>query len=210
MSHYNLSFFIAGDFVWLYEMVKLIYTLSDHKDDVNYCAFSSSYLATCSLDKTVRLYTLSNFEELAYSPLKGHTYAVHCCCFSSSGYILASCSTDGNTVLWNTQNGLKLAVLEHPSRSPVRICRFSPDSSCLVSGAADGSVNLWNVQTLKVYRWVLQVRITGKVLHKYYVTENYYIQFFLHLVIITLKGPLDLHLHKVRWSNLFLLTIKMV
>ncbi|KAJ6660808.1 hypothetical protein lerEdw1_017434 [Lerista edwardsae] len=70
----------------------------------------------------------------------------------TTGHILASCSTDGNTVLWNTQNGLKLAVLEHPCRSPVRICRFSPDSSCLVSGAADGSVNLWNVQSLKVYR----------------------------------------------------------
>ncbi|XP_066468133.1 WD repeat, SAM and U-box domain-containing protein 1 [Tiliqua scincoides] len=133
-------------------MVKLIHTLAHHKDDVNYCAFSSSYLATCSLDKTVRLYTLSSFEELAYSPLKGHTYAVHCCCFSSSGHILASCSTDGNTVLWNTQNGLKLAVLEHPCRSPVRICRFSPDSTSLVSGATDGSVNIWNVQSLKVYR----------------------------------------------------------
>uniref|UniRef100_A0A8D2IQY6 WD repeat, SAM and U-box domain-containing protein 1 n=1 Tax=Varanus komodoensis TaxID=61221 RepID=A0A8D2IQY6_VARKO len=133
-------------------MVKLICTLADHKDDVNCCALSSSYLATCSLDKTIRLYSLSNFVELPYSPLKGHTYAVHCCCFSPLGNILASCSTDGNTVLWNTENGLKLAVLEHPCRNPVRICRFSPNSTYLVSGAADGSVNLWNVQSLKVYR----------------------------------------------------------
>ncbi|XP_062826700.1 WD repeat, SAM and U-box domain-containing protein 1 isoform X2 [Anolis carolinensis] len=133
-------------------MVKLICTLVDHKDDVNCCAFSSSFLATCSLDKTVRLYSLSNFEELPYSPLEGHTYAVHCCCFSPLGHVLASCSTDGNTVLWNTHNGLKLAVLEHPCRNPVRICRFSPDSTFLVSGAADGSVNLWKVQSLKVYR----------------------------------------------------------
>ncbi|XP_063174402.1 WD repeat, SAM and U-box domain-containing protein 1 [Candoia aspera] len=133
-------------------MVKLICTLADHKDDVNYCAFSSSYLATCSLDKTVRLYSLNNFSEVPYSPLKGHTYAVHCCCFSPLGHILASCSTDGNIILWNTQNGLKLAVLEHPCRNPLRICRFSPDSTYLVSGAADGSVNLWNVQTLKLYR----------------------------------------------------------
>ncbi|KAJ7345723.1 hypothetical protein JRQ81_001673, partial [Phrynocephalus forsythii] len=132
------------------QMVKLICTLRDHKDDVNCCAFSSSYLATCSLDKTVRLYSLSNFNELPYSPLRGHTYAVHCCCFSSLGHILASCSTDGTTILWNTENGLKLAVLEHPCRSPIRICRFSPDSTYMVSGAADGSVNLWNVQSLKV------------------------------------------------------------
>ncbi|XP_006880863.1 PREDICTED: WD repeat, SAM and U-box domain-containing protein 1 isoform X2 [Elephantulus edwardii] len=133
-------------------MVKLIHTLADHSDDVNCCAFSSSLLATCSLDKTVRLYSLSDFTELPHSPLKFHTYAVHCCCFSPSGHLLASCSTDGTTVLWNTQNGHTLAVMEQPSGSPVRVCRFSPDSSCLASGAADGTVVLWNTQSYKLYR----------------------------------------------------------
>ncbi|XP_019060524.1 WD repeat, SAM and U-box domain-containing protein 1 isoform X2 [Fukomys damarensis] len=133
-------------------MVKLIHTLADHSDDVNCCAFSSSLLATCSLDKTIRLYTLSDFTELPYSPLKFHTYAVHCCCFSPSGHILASCSTDGTTVLWSTHNGQTLAVMEQPGGSPVRVCRFSPDSSCLASGAADGTVVLWNAQSHKLYR----------------------------------------------------------
>lgn len=105
-------------------MVKLIHTLADHDDDVNCCAFSASLLATCSLDKTIRLYCLSDFTELPHSPLKFHTYAVHCCCFSPSGHILASCSTDGTTVLWDTQNGQILAVMEQPSGSPVRVCRF--------------------------------------------------------------------------------------
>ncbi|XP_065527243.1 WD repeat, SAM and U-box domain-containing protein 1 isoform X3 [Lathamus discolor] len=133
-------------------MATLIHTLADHNDDINYCAFSSSCLATCSLDKTIRVYSLNNFTELPYSPLKGHTYAVHCCCFSPSGHILASCSTDGTTMIWDTQDGRMLAVLEQPSSSPVRVCRFSPDSTYLVSGAADGSVVLWNVQSLKLYR----------------------------------------------------------
>ncbi|XP_035160670.1 WD repeat, SAM and U-box domain-containing protein 1 isoform X17 [Callithrix jacchus] len=134
-------------------MVKLIHTLADHGDDVNCCAFSFSLLATCSLDKTVRLYSLSDFTELPHSPLKFHTYAVHCCCFSPSGHILASCSTDGTTVLWNTENGQTLAVMEQPSGSPVRVCQFSPDSTCLASGAADGTVVLWNAQSYKLYRW---------------------------------------------------------
>ncbi|KAK2488915.1 hypothetical protein MC885_007680 [Smutsia gigantea] len=125
---------------------------ADHGDDVNCCAFSSSLLATCSLDKTIRLYSLSDFTELPHSPLKFHTYAVHCCCFSPSGHILASCSTDGTTVLWNTENGQTLAVMVQPSGSPVRVCRFSPDSTCLVSGAADGTVVLWNAQSYKLYR----------------------------------------------------------
>ncbi|XP_075385805.1 WD repeat, SAM and U-box domain-containing protein 1 isoform X1 [Tenrec ecaudatus] len=133
-------------------MVKLIHTFADHGDDVNCCAFSSSLLATCSLDKTVRLYSLSDFVELPYSPLKFHTYAVHCCCFSPSGHVLASCSTDGTTVLWDTHSGQTLAVMEQPSGSPVRVCRFSPDSTCLASGAADGTVVLWNTQSYKLYR----------------------------------------------------------
>uniref|UniRef100_A0A9L0IQF7 WD repeat, SAM and U-box domain-containing protein 1 n=1 Tax=Equus asinus TaxID=9793 RepID=A0A9L0IQF7_EQUAS len=133
-------------------MVKLIHTLADHDDDVNCCAFSSALLATCSLDKTIRLYSLSDFSELPHSPLKFHTYAVHCCCFSPSGHILASCSTDGTTVLWNTENGQTLAVMEQPSGSPVRVCQFSPDSTCLVSGAADGTVVMWNAQSYKLYR----------------------------------------------------------
>ncbi|XP_054976509.1 WD repeat, SAM and U-box domain-containing protein 1 isoform X2 [Sorex araneus] len=134
-------------------MVKLIHTIADHRDDVNCCAFSFSLLATCSLDKTVRLYTLSDFTELSYSPLMFHTYTVHCCCFSPSGHVLASCSTDGTTVLWNTQSGQILTVMEQPSGSPVRVCRFSPDSTCLVSGAADGTVVMWNAQTYKLHRW---------------------------------------------------------
>ncbi|NWU97112.1 WSDU1 protein, partial [Upupa epops] len=133
-------------------MATLIRTLADHSDDVNYCAFSSSCLATCSLDKTVRVYSLNDFAELPYSPLKGHTYAVHCCCFSPSGHVLASCSTDGTTLVWDTCSGQMLAVLEQPSGSPVRVCRFSPESTYLVSGGADGTVVLWNVRSLKLYR----------------------------------------------------------
>ncbi|XP_042683156.1 WD repeat, SAM and U-box domain-containing protein 1 [Centrocercus urophasianus] len=133
-------------------MATLVRTLTDHSDDVNCCAFSSSCLATCSLDKSIRIYSLNDFTELPYSPLKGHAYAVHCCCFSPSGHTLASCSTDGTTIVWDTRDGRVLAVLEQPTGSPVRVCRFSPESSYLVSGAADGSVVLWNMLSMKMYR----------------------------------------------------------
>ncbi|NXQ70206.1 WSDU1 protein, partial [Quiscalus mexicanus] len=107
-------------------MATLIHTLSDHSDDVNYCAFSSSCLATCSLDKTIRVYSLSDFAELPYSPLEGHAYAVHCCCFSPSGLVLASCSTDGTSALWDTRDGRRLAVLQQPGASPVIPCQACP------------------------------------------------------------------------------------
>ncbi|XP_072118092.1 WD repeat, SAM and U-box domain-containing protein 1 [Mobula birostris] len=133
-------------------MVTLVQTLTDHIDDVNCCAFSSTYLASCSLDKTIRLYLLKDFSELPFSPLKGHSYGVHSCCFSSCGNFLASSSTDGTTVLWNPQSGEKLAILKQPSESPVRVCKFSPDTNYLVSGAADGTVALWDVRRKKLRR----------------------------------------------------------
>ncbi|KAM4024769.1 WD repeat, SAM and U-box domain-containing protein 1 [Anomaloglossus baeobatrachus] len=133
-------------------MVELIRTLSDHTDDVNSCSFSDSLLATCSLDKTIRVYSIEDFAEVSFSPLRGHTYAVHCCCFSPNQTVLASCSTDGKTILWNMCNGQILASLEQPGSSPVRVCRFSPSSMYLVSGSADGSVVLWNVPLLRFHR----------------------------------------------------------
>ncbi|KAL9848369.1 WD repeat, SAM and U-box domain-containing protein 1 isoform 2-T2 [Geothlypis trichas] len=133
-------------------MATLIHTISDHSDDVNYCAFSSSCLATCSLDKTIRVYSLSDFAELPYSPLEGHAYAVHCVCFSPSGLLLGSCSTDGTSVLWDSRDGRRLAVLRQPGASPVRVCRFCPRAARLLAGAADGSVVLWDVRSMAPYR----------------------------------------------------------
>ncbi|KAL1021877.1 hypothetical protein UPYG_G00019200 [Umbra pygmaea] len=109
-------------------------------------------LATCSADKTLRLYHTLDFSEVSYSPLSGHGYGVHCCCFSACGQYLASCSTDGSTIVWSTVTGEIEAVLEQPGRSPVRVCAFSPDSTHLVSGASDGTLALWNFPTKTLVR----------------------------------------------------------
>lgn len=135
-------------------MVSLICTVKGHLDDVNCCTFSASLLATCSADKTVRVYSTRDFSELPFSPLSGHGYGVHCCCFSPCGQYLASCSTDATTVVWAMSTGEIEAVLEHPGRSPVRVCAFSPDSSCLISGASDGTVALWDVPSRTLRRSV--------------------------------------------------------
>ncbi|XP_018597156.1 WD repeat, SAM and U-box domain-containing protein 1 isoform X2 [Scleropages formosus] len=133
-------------------MVSLICTLQDHRDDVNWCAFSASLLATCSTDKTVRVYSVRDFSELPFSPLTGHGYGVHCCCFSACGRYLASCSTDATTVVWHTDSGDIAAAFEHPGRSPVRVCAFSPDSAHLVSGGSDGTLALWDLRTKTLRR----------------------------------------------------------
>ncbi|XP_041839495.1 WD repeat, SAM and U-box domain-containing protein 1 isoform X2 [Melanotaenia boesemani] len=133
-------------------MASLICTLQDHQDDVNWCAFSAKLLATCSGDKTVRVYSSHDFSELPFSPLSGHGYSVHCCCFSACGQFLASCSTDATIMVWSMATGDIEAILEHPGRSPVRICALSPDSVYLVSGASDGTLALWNFSSKQLLR----------------------------------------------------------
>ncbi len=133
-------------------MTSLICTLQDHRDDVNWCAFSGKLLATCSGDKTLRIYNTRDFSELPFSPLVGHGYSVHCCCFSACGQSLASCSTDATTLVWSMDTGEIEAALEHPGRSPVRICALSPDSAHLVSGASDGTLALWDFPAKQLRR----------------------------------------------------------
>ncbi|XP_071495937.1 WD repeat, SAM and U-box domain-containing protein 1-like [Diadema antillarum] len=126
-------------------MATLIHTLSSHSKDVNCCAFSASLLSTCSGDKSVRLWNSQTFEELSFSPLLGHSYYVHWCTFSSFGTKLASCSTDGKVIVWDTTSGETLAVFEHENKPIVRVCAFSPDSQFLVSGGADNMLCLWDL-----------------------------------------------------------------
>ncbi|CAK6954098.1 WD repeat%2C SAM and U-box domain-containing protein 1-like [Scomber scombrus] len=133
-------------------MVSLIYSLRHHTDEVSCCAFSPSLLATGSIDKTLRVYNTADFSELPFSPLLGHGYGVHSCCFSSCGSYLLSCSTDGSTIVWSSETGEKSAVLQHPGRSPLRVCALSPDSSLLLAGACDGTVALWDLPSKTIRR----------------------------------------------------------
>lgn len=133
-------------------MVSIVCTLQHHRDEVNSCAFSPTLLATCSGDKTIRIYDTSDFSELPFSPLSGHEYGVHCCRFSSCGSYLVTCSTDASIIIWSTVTGEVLATLEHPCRSPVRVCSLAPDSSLILSGACDGTVALWDFHSKKLRR----------------------------------------------------------
>ncbi|KAG9349231.1 hypothetical protein JZ751_027674 [Albula glossodonta] len=133
-------------------MVSLICTLQHHTDDVNWCALSRNLLATCSTDKTVRIFSIFDFSELPFSPLIGHGYGVHCCCFSACGQYLASCSTDGCTIIWSMGTGERVAVFAHPGRCPVRVCTFSSDSAYLLSGGSDGTFSLWDFRSRALLR----------------------------------------------------------
>lgn len=48
------------------------------------------------------------FEERSFSPLDAHKYSVNYVEFSPCGSMLASCSLDGSTIIWNIE--VKLCV----------------------------------------------------------------------------------------------------
>lgn len=128
----------------------LHHTIGAHTSDVNGVCFSKNTLATCSGDKTVRLWALEDYRELLCSPLCGHGYYVHCCTFSSFGTTLATCSTDGKVILWDVKTGEKKTVLQHPSKTSIRVCAFSPNFSMLVSGSDDETLCVWEVSTRRL------------------------------------------------------------
>lgn len=132
--------------------------LVGHTSDVTSCDCFGNSLATCSGDKTVRLWfkdAEGNFSEAEFSPLVEHTYGVNCVRFSPFGTLLASCSTDGKVILWSVQDGEKVSEIQHSSGSPIRICAFSATSAMFATGGDDEKVVLWDIATKSIIRTLL-------------------------------------------------------
>lgn len=124
--------------------VQLVHTLRGHTSDVNTVVFSpthstSSLVASCSSDKTIRLW---NLNDQSSTVLTRHTYQVHCLAFSpildnnkdSTAKYMASVSTDGTCLLWDLSTSSVLKEYKHDSGSPIRVCQFSFDGILLATG----------------------------------------------------------------------------
>ncbi|CAF0730599.1 unnamed protein product [Didymodactylos carnosus] len=132
--------------------IKLLHTLYGHSSDVNSCIFSPNLLASCSSDKTVRCWNLETLtENESISPLKKHTYQVHCVSFSpiERYNYLASVSTDGTCLLWDCKSGSVIKKIQHESQSPLRVCQFSSDGLLLATAGDDELINLWDIENDK-------------------------------------------------------------
>ncbi|XP_071212013.1 WD repeat, SAM and U-box domain-containing protein 1-like isoform X2 [Salvelinus alpinus] len=145
-------------------MVSLICTLQDHRDEVYWCAFSPTLLATCSGDKTIRVYNTNDFSELPFSPLSGHRYGVHCCSFSVCGTYLFTCSTDALTIIWSMATGAsdgtlalwdlhtkKLRKSKAVTEATVMACCFAPCGQMFVTGCTSGDIKVWDLDTKQLY-----------------------------------------------------------
>jgi WD40 repeat protein len=121
--------------------------LEGHEKFVYGATFShdSRRLATCSMDRTVRLWQIDSG---ACRVLRGHTDEVFAAAFHPDGMRLATAGRDRAVWLWDLATGQDVARLQGHT-SYVWSLAFSPDGKSLVSGSGDFTVRLWDTAPLK-------------------------------------------------------------
>jgi transducin (beta)-like 1 len=133
-------------------------TLTGHTDDVNTVKFdpSGKWLATCSDDSTVRLWSLekegeSGWQGKCLKVLEAHSKQVYTLKWgpiSGSG-VFASASFDCSVRIWRiSQDNDEVSSMELIRHTqPVYAIAFSPCGKYLASGSLDESLLIWDVQS---------------------------------------------------------------
>ncbi|KAL8929838.1 MAG: hypothetical protein Q9208_000982 [Pyrenodesmia sp. 3 TL-2023] len=104
-------------------------------------------LATCSSDKTIKVFEIEGENHKLTETLRGHESAVWCVSWAHPKYgnILASSSYDGKVFIWREQNGQWAKVADfNLHQASVNIVSWSPhESGCLLACASsDGQVSV--------------------------------------------------------------------
>lgn len=104
-------------------------------------------LATCSSDKTIKIFEVEGDSQRLIETLKGHDGAVWCVSWAHPKYgnILASAGYDGKVFIWREQNGAWQSIMDFSlHKASVNIVAWSPhEAGCLLAAASsDGNVSV--------------------------------------------------------------------
>ncbi|HSL29219.1 MAG TPA: WD40 repeat domain-containing protein, partial [Anaerolineales bacterium] len=118
---------------------KLLRTLSGHQQDVISVTFSldGTYLATGSVDTTVRIWDVSSGDLLRV--LEGHAAEVGGLAFSPDRKLLLSSSEDGVLIIWEVETGELLRSI--PDFAVYKVS-FSPDRTQVAASTLNG-LQVW-------------------------------------------------------------------
>lgn len=136
------------------QLMKPIQCLYGHTRGINDVVWSrtSSYIATASDDKTLRLWDVETSDTLV--EFKGHTNFVFSTKFSpQSSNLLVSGSFDETVRLWDVRSGK--CVMTIPAHSdPVTAVDFNRDGTCIVSASHDGLIRIWDTATGECFKTI--------------------------------------------------------
>lgn len=127
---------------------KLIFTLPVHVDTVNDIAFSENgnWVATCSYDKKISLYSLVSMSPKAY--LKGHSAAIIKMKFLTN-HRLISVDKNSSVIIWNLKNGKILERLQGVHDEIKQICT-DENNQFLFIGTSLGYVLVYDLNTYEL------------------------------------------------------------
>lgn len=97
--------------IWEIPAMRLKASLTGHRDDVDMAVFSpdGQRVATCSLDRTIKIF---NIDGQCLKTFSGHTGDVLSVTWSHDGKYLVSCGVDGTVRKWNARTGDALTSTE--------------------------------------------------------------------------------------------------
>jgi len=101
-----------------------------------------SWLATASLDRSVRLWDAESGEPVG-EPLLDHDSPVYSLTFSPDSGVLATGGGAGTIRLWDPVSQRPIGPVRGHDEAVVSLA-FSPDGLRLASGGIDGTVRLWD------------------------------------------------------------------
>ncbi|EOA18497.1 hypothetical protein CARUB_v10007048mg [Capsella rubella] len=113
-------------------------------------AAGAGVLASCSADKTVRIWEQSSLSRswTCKAVLEGtHTRSVKSCAWSPSGKLLATASFDGNTCVWqNFATDSECISVLQGHESEVKSVSWNASGSLLATCGRDKAVWIWEIQ----------------------------------------------------------------
>jgi WD40 repeat protein len=129
-------------------------TIGTHDDDLLgvFVNWDDTKVATCSLDETIKIWTLPDTEtgytggELVHT-LRGHLGQVNNISFSGNDKWLASGSSDMTVRVWDVITGKQLSVLRGHTDQVIGVYFSQDDSSQFIASTSfDKTVKLWDTK----------------------------------------------------------------